>query len=77
MPAGPSWHHQPKGKPLEAPLQARLQEIVRTRIRYGFRCMHILIGRDGWVVNHKRLDRLYREEGKPTVQATKNSQGGC
>ncbi len=25
--------------------------------------MYILIRRDGWVVNHKRLYRLYREEG--------------
>jgi putative transposase len=58
-----TWYHKPKGKPLDAPLKARLQEIGRTRIRYGFRRMYILIRRDGWVVNHKRLYRLYREEG--------------
>lgn len=58
-----TWYHKPKDKPLDVPLKARLQEIARTRIRYGFRRMYILIRRDGWVVNHKRLYRLYREEG--------------
>ena len=58
-----TWYHKPKGKPLDIPLKARLQEIPRARIRYGFRRMYILIRRDGWVVNHKRLYRLYCEEG--------------
>jgi putative transposase len=54
--------HKPKGKPLDIPLKARLQEIARASIRYGFRRMYILIRRDGWVVNHKRLYRQYCEE---------------
>lgn len=58
-----TWYHKPKGKPLDAPLKARPQEIARTRIRYGFRRIYILNRRDGWVVNYKRLYRLYREEG--------------
>ena len=58
-----TWYHKPKGKQLDVPLKARLQEIARTRIRYGFRRMYILIRRDGWVINDKRLNRLYREVG--------------
>jgi len=33
------------------------------RIGYGYRRLHILIEREGWSVNHKRVYRLYREEG--------------
>ena len=32
-------------------------------MRYGYRRLHILLRREGWRVNHKRVYRLYREEG--------------
>jgi putative transposase len=32
-------------------------------VRYGYRRLHILLRREGWRVNHKRVYRLYREEG--------------
>jgi putative transposase len=32
-------------------------------VRYGYRRLHILLRREGWRVNHKRIYRLYREEG--------------
>jgi putative transposase len=40
-----------------------IQLTVSTRIGYGYRRLHILIAREGWRVNHKRVYRLYREEG--------------
>jgi putative transposase len=33
------------------------------RFRYGYRRLHILLRREGWEVNHKRVYRLYAEEG--------------
>ena len=33
------------------------------RVGYGYRRLHVLIEREGWHVNHKRVYRLYREEG--------------
>ena len=33
------------------------------RPRYGSRRLHILLQREGWKINHKRVCRLYREEG--------------
>ena len=33
------------------------------RVRYGYRRLHILLRREGWRVNAKRVYRLYREEG--------------
>lgn len=48
---------------LDAPLKARMHEIASTHVRYGFWRIFILIRRDGWRVNHKRVYRLYKEEG--------------
>ena len=44
-------------------LGLRLRELAATRVRYGYRRLHILLRREGWRVNHKRVYRLYREEG--------------
>ena len=41
----------------------RLKEIAQTRVRYGYRRIHVLLRREGWEINHKRVYRLYREEG--------------
>jgi putative transposase len=46
-----------------APLRGRIREIAATRVRYGYRRIHVLLRREGWVVNHKRVCRIYREEG--------------
>jgi putative transposase len=41
----------------------RIREIAATRVRYGYKRIHILLEREGWEINHKRVYRLYREEG--------------
>lgn len=41
----------------------RLKELAESRVRYGYRRLHILLQREGWQVNHKRLYRLYCQEG--------------
>lgn len=47
----------------QAELKQRIKEICETRVRYGYRRVHILLRRDGWVVNPKRIYRLYKELG--------------
>lgn len=41
----------------------RIREIAQTRVSYGFRRIHVMLVREGWKVNHKRVYRLYKEEG--------------
>ena len=50
-------------KDSQEPLRNQIKEIARTRVRYGYRRIHVLLRRSGWQVNHKRVYRLYKEEG--------------
>ena len=50
-------------RPDDAPLRARLRELAVQRRRFGYRRLHILMLREGLTMNHKKLRRLYREEG--------------
>jgi putative transposase len=43
-------------------LRVRLRELAEARRRFGYRRLHILLEREGWEVNHKRVYRLYVEE---------------
>jgi putative transposase len=47
----------------QAALRVRLRDLAAARVRYGYRRLHVLLRREGWRVNHKRVYRLYREEG--------------
>jgi len=44
-------------------LRVRLVQLAREKPRYGYRRLHVLLRRDGEVVNHKRVHRVYREAG--------------
>ncbi|CAM4421304.1 IS3 family transposase [Palleronia rufa] len=50
-------------RPSQAALRKRIREIAETRVRYCYRRIHILLRREGWEVNAKRVYRLYLEEG--------------
>jgi putative transposase len=49
--------------PVQVALRIRLKDLAAVRVRYGYRRLHILLRREGWQVNHKRVYRLYRQEG--------------
>ena len=49
-------------RPDDAAVRARLRELAAIRRRFGYRRLHILLKREGIVMNHKKLRRLYREE---------------
>jgi putative transposase len=43
-------------------LRRRLRELAGMYVRYGYRRLTVLLRREGWHVNAKRIYRLYREE---------------
>jgi putative transposase len=50
-------------RPDDEPLRTRLRELAAQRPRFGYRRLHVLLHREGIRVNHKRIERVYREEG--------------
>jgi putative transposase len=49
-------------RPDDGAARTRLRELAAIRRRFGYRRLHILLDREGIVMNHKKLRRLYREE---------------
>ena len=49
-------------RPDDCLVRSRLREIAAVRRRFGYRRLHILLRREGFVLNHKKLRRLYAEE---------------
>ena len=49
-------------RPEDGRLRARLRELAEERRRFGYRRLQVLLVREGWQVNHKRVYRLYVEE---------------
>ena len=47
----------------QADLKKRIKEIAETRVRYGYRRIHVMLRREGWTVNAKRVYRLYHQMG--------------
>ena len=46
----------------DAGLRQRMKAIAQGRRRFGYRRLHVLLKREGYVINHKKLFRLYLEE---------------
>ena len=73
----------------DEPLRTQLVELARSKPRFGYRRLHVLLGRAGEHVNHKRVHRVYQaaglmirrkkrkhcvREGKPLVARTSANQ---
>ena len=53
----------PGRRPDDAALRERLRVLAGECRRFGYRRLHALLKREGLVVNRKKTQRLYREEG--------------
>jgi len=49
-------------RPDDAVLRERLRSLAQERRRFGYRRLHVLLRREGEIVNKKRIQRIYREE---------------
>jgi putative transposase len=58
-----SCRYEPQRLEQEEKLKARLRTLAGERRRFGYRRLAVLLRREGWAVNHKRVYRLYRQEG--------------
>ncbi|MBM0171440.1 IS3 family transposase [Altererythrobacter sp. C41] len=47
----------------DAELREKLRELANRRRRFGYRRLHILLRREGVMINRKKTQRIYREEG--------------
>lgn len=58
-------------------LRMRLKDLAGTRVRYGYRRLHVLLKREGWRVNAKRVYRLYAEEDLSIRLRTPKRKRAC
>ena len=58
-----SSYHYKSRRADQAPLKQKIKEIAQTRVRYGYRRIHVLLRREGWQGNAKKIYRLYKEMG--------------
>ena len=58
-----STYHYRSRRTGQAGLEQRIKEICQTRVRYGYRRVHVLLRREGWSINQKKTRRVYRELG--------------
>jgi putative transposase len=57
-----SWYYRPHGRD-DTAIRMRMKELAQARPRFGYLRLHVLLRREGWGVNKKRVHRIYREEG--------------
>jgi len=57
-----SHRYKPLDDPRDEYLRLRIKEIAEVRRRFGYRRIHVMLLREGLKVNHKRVQRIYREE---------------
>jgi putative transposase len=58
-----SFNYKPTVKPDEEVIRKRLKELAQTRRRFGCPRLHVMLRREGFMINHKRTERIYRQEG--------------
>ena len=57
-----AWYRPSRARD-QAPLRLRIRDLAHARPRFGYQRIWVLLRREGWRVNHKRVRRLYRLEG--------------
>lgn len=58
-----TWTYHAVRQRSDGPLALRIREVAETRVRYGMWSTYVLLRREGWKDNHKRVHRIYKAEG--------------
>lgn len=58
-----STYHYRSRRHDQAALEGRIKDICSKRVRYGYRRVHVVLRREGWTVNAKKIYRIYKELG--------------
>jgi putative transposase len=58
----------PRVKDDEEALRSEIVTLASRYGRYGYRRITVLLRRDGWQINHKRVERIWRQEGLKVPQ---------
>jgi putative transposase len=66
--------HEPCRPSDDTALRGRLRAISRERPRWGYRRAHSVLREEGWTLNRKRTQRLWREEGLRVPQRRRKRQ---
>ena len=53
-----TWYYKSRARDQSA-LRQRIRELATSRPRFGYLRIHVLLRREGWRVNKKRVHRLY------------------
>ena len=61
-----STYHYKSRRTGQAALERRIKEICETRVRYGYRRVHVLLRREGWTINMKKT-RRFLQRVRPSV----------
>jgi len=71
-----SLYYEPRRRADEEALRARIRQLSRRHKRYGCRRIQALLHREGWVVNHKRVHRIWKQESL-TLPRKRPRSGVC
>jgi len=55
--------YEPKQPDKDKALVAAMKRLAKKHLRYGYRFITAKLRQDGWQVNHKRVQRIWRKEG--------------
>jgi transposase InsO family protein len=69
LPVDRSTYHYRSRRAGQAHLTERIREIAATRVRYGYRRIHVLLRRERSRVNAKRVYRLYLDDARRKCEA--------
>lgn len=69
-----SYHYKPR-RTDPAILKKRIKAICETHVRYGYRRVYHILRREGWVVNAKKVYRLFIGSGASTAQQDAQATG--